>query len=279
MPFRLDRGRVILPVRVAGSEPLDLILDTGMSFDGVYLFHQEALSGLGGVELMEVRVPGAGSGEPSTAQMAESLALECGDMRFEGQRVIVSTSERTQDFPTGGIIGWTVLGHYVTRIDYDAEQVVLFDSGRYAPDSSWHRVDLVLKSNIPWIEAALAIGEGDPVSAQAYIDLAAEKAVDVLVGQGKKFTAPEGLEKSYLGTGLSGDIHGGAGKVALLRIGPFDLRDVSAAFPEAGVRSKQQGADIVLGGDALRRFNAVFDYAGGSLYLKPSRYFDGSVAK
>jgi len=44
--------------------------------------------------------------------------------------------------------------------------------------------------------------EGDAlVPAQAYIDLAADKAVEVLVGPGKKFSRPEGLEEKYLGTG------------------------------------------------------------------------------
>ncbi len=272
-PFRVQANRVLLPVRIGGSEPLDLILDTGFGFDGVYLFHREFLETLRGVDFMEVRVPGAGSGEASTARIADSVVVSCGEMTFEGQRVIVSTSETTQGFPTDGIIGWTVLGHYATRIDYGDEEITLFDSDPYVPDSSWARIDLVLKNNIPWIDAALAI-EGDSlVPAGTYIDLAAGDAVVILVGEGKKFSAPDGLEEKYLGTGLSGDIHGGVGRISRLRIGPFDLFDVTAAFAPAEVRSKQKGADAILGGDSLRRFDIVFDYAGGALYLRPSRYF------
>jgi len=273
LPFQVDRNRVILPVRVAGSEPLDLILDTGMGFDGVYLFHRGALEGLEGADLMEVRVPGAGSGEASTALMADSVTLSCGDMEFGGQRAIVSTSETTQGFPSDGIIGWTVLGHHVAELDYDRDTLSLYENGRWAPDSSWRRLDLTLKNNIPWIETALAIEGGEPVPAATYIDLAAGDAVVVLIGPGKKFSAPDDLEEKYLGTGLSGDVRGGIGKVSRLRIGPFDLFDVVAAFPPAEVRSKQQGADAILGGDAIRRFNVVFDYAAGGLYLEPSRFF------
>ena len=34
VPFKLDRNRVIVPTSVNGSEEMDLILDTGMRFDG-----------------------------------------------------------------------------------------------------------------------------------------------------------------------------------------------------------------------------------------------------
>lgn len=43
VPFNLDRNRVIIPTSINGSKPLNLILDTGMRFDGVYLFHKELM--------------------------------------------------------------------------------------------------------------------------------------------------------------------------------------------------------------------------------------------
>jgi hypothetical protein len=271
LPFRLDRNRVLLPVRIGGSEPLDLILDTGLGFDGVYLFHREFLETLGDIPFLEVQVPGAGSGAPSTARMADSVAVSSGTVTFGPQRVIVSTSERTQGFPTNGIIGWTLLGRFITMLDFDAGEILLFENDGYAPDSSWSRIDLVLKNNIPWIETAIAIDGDSLLPAQTYIDLAASDAVVILTGPGNKFAAPSGLEEKYLGTGLSGDVHGGIGRISRLRIGSFDLRDIDAAFAPAEVRSKQKGADAVLGCDAIRRFLVVFDYAGGALYLKPPR--------
>ncbi|MFH1679392.1 MAG: aspartyl protease family protein [Candidatus Eisenbacteria bacterium] len=272
-PFDLARNRVVLPVRIGGAEPLDVILDTGMGFDGVYLFHRELIERIGGEEFIEVRVPGAGSGEASTALMADSATISCGDVVFENQRVIVSTSGATQGFPTDGVIGWTLLGHHAVEIDYDEERVTLHEPGGWSPDSSWERLDLTLTKNIPWILAAVAVEDAEPVSSDVYIDLAAGEAIEILVRPEMKFPVPVGLEEKYVGTGLSGDIHGGIGRVARIRIGSFELRDVLAAFVPAEVRSKQEGADAVLGGDLLRRFNVVFDYAGGALFLKPSRHY------
>ena len=106
-----------------------------------------------------------------------------------------------------------------------------------------------------------------------YIDLASGEALELLVRDEAPFTLPEGLADTYLGTGLSGDIHGWVGHSTRLGIGSFQLRGVPTAFAPAAVRSKQEGADGVLGNDALRRFNAVFDYSQGLLLLKPNKHY------
>jgi hypothetical protein len=49
---------------------------------------------------------------------------------------------------------------------------------------------------------------------------------------------------------------------------------VDASIAEAGVRSKQQSADAILGCGSLRRFNSIFDYAGKKLYIKRNSHFD-----
>jgi hypothetical protein len=77
----------------------------------------------------------------------------------------------------------------------------------------------------------------------------------------------------YLGTGLSGDIYGKTGKSKAIRISTYELRDVSTSFAPEEVRSKQEGADGIIGNDLIRRFNVIFDYAKARLYLKPNSIY------
>ena len=107
-----------------------------------------------------------------------------------------------------------------------------------------------------------------------YIDLASGDALELLTGQNQKFSLPDNLEDQYLGTGLSGDIHGQVGRSGAVRISMFEVRDVSTSFAPAGVRSKQKGADGILGDDFIRRFNVIFDYSRKRMYLKPNKYYD-----
>jgi hypothetical protein len=106
--FKLERNRVILPLCAGNDDTLDMLLDTGMRFDGVYLFHKE-VEDLFGVEVLDlVRVGGAGSGEATYALMADSMTLTFGDVSFDNQLVVISQSQTTQGFPTDGVTGYTL---------------------------------------------------------------------------------------------------------------------------------------------------------------------------
>lgn len=273
IPFQVVRNRVVLPIGIGKSAPLDLTLDTGMTIDGIYLFHKEAEGQIGDVDFIDVRVPGAGSGEPSHAIMADSLTLHCGSAPFKNQMVIISTSDRTQSFPSQGVIGATLFQNFVVELDYDQKILKLYDPDTFAAPPSWERIDITLQKKIPFLDAAVSVDGEEVQPIRAYIDLAAEEALLLLLREGGRFSMPDGAEERYIGTGLSGDIHGGFGRVRTLRLGSFELCDVVTAFAPAEVRSKQKGADAILGNNLIRRFHAIFDYSRGALYLKPGGDF------
>lgn len=272
--FKVDRNRTILPVQIGESDTLNVILDSGMGFGGFYFFHKELKDQLGLNTLREVIVPGAGSGEGSKAWQADSTTVLIGDMEFENQMIIISRSEHTQTFPTDGVAGWTLLGPYAVEIDYNKMIMTLHDPEKLNLDNSWTSMDITLKNNIPFLDAAISIAGEEDVPIVCYIDFAAGEAIELLERDEMKFSMPDNLTKSYLGTGLSGDIYGSYGKISKLKIADFELTDVKAAFAKAEIRSKREGADGIIGNDALRRFNIIFDYKSLKLYLKPNSHFN-----
>ncbi len=273
VPFHLKRNVVIIPTSINGSAPLDLILDTGMGFDGVYLFNDKVMEAIDTSSVIQVRVPGAGSGEPSEALMIEDGSLAFGDITVDSQRVIISTSGFTQGFRSDGVIGWNLFGHYIVGIDYDTQTITLFGDDFEEPDSSWLAVSIVLKRNLPFLQGTVEVVEGERVDVTLYIDLASDKALELLTRPGQKYTLPDSLTSSYLGTGLSGDVHGYLGMTRRLWLGGHMLSDIPTAFAPAEVRSRQEGADGILGNDCIRRFNVIFDYPHSRLYVKPSKSF------
>ncbi len=273
VPFKLDRNRVIIPTIVNDSKPLNLILDTGMRFDGVYLFHKELVDEIDTSGAIEVQVGGAGAGEASTAIMIETGRVKFGEVEIDSQRVLISRSAHTQIFPTDGVIGWDFFGHYTVEIDYDQSIISLHDTLETPHDSTWRMIPITLKKDIPFIDCVLEVVDGEQVPVSLYIDLASGNALELLTGPNQKFTLPDSLTDNYLGTGLSGDIYGQKGRVKKLSIASFDLHNVLTAFAPAKVRSKQEGADGILGNDCIRRFNVIFDYTHSRLYLKPNSFF------
>jgi hypothetical protein len=271
IPFELQRNKIILPVTVGDSRVLKVILDTGMSFEGLLIYEDEGISLENGIEVL---VPGAGADEPSTALMAESALFHIGDVECTNQRIIVLKSETMKGFPSDGVTGYSLFGNYIVEVDYDRSLIVLHQEEKVNVDTSWHTLALTFKDNrIPWIEATINTTGEQEVPVSLYIDLASSEALELLVREHMAFELPDNLEDSYLGRGLSGDIYGQTGKITSLKLASFELTDVLTAFAPAEVRSKQEGADGILGNNALRRFNCIYDYENLKLYIKPNFFY------
>ncbi|MBN1426186.1 hypothetical protein JXA88_16670 [Candidatus Fermentibacteria bacterium] len=61
IPFRVERNRAILPLVVSKAETLNILLDTGMTWDGVYLFRKDAQRHFPGEALDSVRSEARGA--------------------------------------------------------------------------------------------------------------------------------------------------------------------------------------------------------------------------
>ena len=274
IPFRLIRNKVILPVRVNASRELQVILDTGMPYDGLLLYKRELRDSIGVGTFADARVGGAGAGAAASAVVADSVSFSVGDVTFDHQRVIVLQNDLFAGFPTDGVTGYSLFGHFAVEIDYDAELITLHEPGTRPPDDSWRRIPIAFRQNrIPWVEAVIDLEGNRRIPVSLYIDLASGEALELLIRDDMKFALPAGLEEYLLGRGLSGDVRGYRGRVVSLDLGPFSLRDVTTAFAPAAVRSRQPGADGVLSNNAVRRFNVIFDYQNEALYLKPNGHY------
>lgn len=274
IPFTLRGNKVILPVTVGDSRPLHIILDTGMAYDGLLIYNSALMDSLELPGAQRAQVGGAGSGPPQTALFADSLSLRIGDVEFRNQRVIVLEGDAMNSFPSDGVTGHTLLGRLAVEIDYGRMEIGLHPSGWSPSGGEWTVLPLTFKENrIPWVELAASMAGADSVTLACYIDLASNETVEFLVREDMPFSLPDGLEDADLGRGLSGDIHGQRGSVAWVRLGPHRLPGVRVAFAPANVRSKQAGADAVIGNGLLRRFDCVFDYDAGRLLIRPNVQF------
>jgi len=274
IPIKLERNKTIIPVSIGDIGPLKIVLDTGMPFEGLIIYNPDLKDSIKLKKEIQVRIPGVGRGEPSIALMDDSATFFVGDFKFKNQKVIVLQNDIFKDFPSDGIIGYSLLGYYVTEIDYDKNVMNLYEPTKTAPDSSWQRIPMYFKNNtIPWIDVSISVKGETPVKLSTYIDLAAGDAFMLLEKQEMKFSLPDGLTAVHLGRGFSGDIYGEKGKISKLFIGQFELNDVTTMVAPVEIRTKQIDADAVIGNDALRRFNLIFNYDKKMLYIKPNKYF------
>jgi hypothetical protein len=274
IPFEILRNKIILPVRVNQSKVLNIILDTGMPSQGLLLFDQSLAEELKLEGAENYLIRGAGTGKVSYAMNVDAVELSIGGIIFENQRVLILQNDTMSGFTTDGVLGNTLFGSHIVKIDYDKKVITLLDDLGFTQESGWEILDLTFnENNIPYVNASVSVNSDKVIDVSLYIDLASSEALELLVKPGMKFTLPEDLKEIYLGTGLSGHIYGKFGRVDSLQLGSFVLRNVPTAFPESKVRSRQREGDGILCDNALRRFHIIFDYKGKKLYIKPNSYF------
>ena len=275
IPLKDIRNKSHVTVKVGNVVIPDILLDTGFAFDGLMIYNPDYKDSLDLTDAMEVKIGGAGSGEASIALMVDSVVFSLDDITMRNQRLLVLQGDLYKGFPSNGIIGYSIFGHYITEFNYDNNMMTLHDSYKFEIEDSWTLIPIYFKNNkIPWIDVAVVIEDEEPISISTYIDYAAGDAIVLLEKPDMKFQVPENLAEIHLGRGLSGDIYGKTGSISKLVIGPYELKNVRASFAPAKVRSKQDNADGVLGIGSLRRFNLIFDYSNKRLYLKPNTHFD-----
>jgi len=274
IPIELARNKTIIPVTIGASSPLRLILDSGMHYDGILIFDREKVDLNSFKHLVEVQLRGAGQGGATRALSDDAATFSIGPLRFEKQRVTILATEIYKGFPTDGVIGYSLLGHYAVEIDYDRSRMLLYEPTAFSPVAGWESIDLYFKDNrIPWTDIRVVTTKEEPAVVAAYIDFASGEAVELLERETNAFTLPATRVERLAGRGLSGDIHGKDGRLANVCIGSFVLKDVAVLVVPATVRSRQNGADAIIGSNTLRRFNLIFDYAHHKLHLRPNRYF------
>lgn len=265
-------------VRIGNVTIPDILLDTGFDYDGIIIYNTAYRDSLDLTGAFQVSLGGAGNKNSQNALMIDSTSFYIGENKLTNQRIIILLGDIYKGFPSNGIIGYSIFGHYAVEIDFDKGVLILHDFDTFEPDSVYTRIPIYFKdNNIPWIDAAVVIDNENPVNISAYIDFADRDPMVLLERQSMKFQLPKSSEKKIIGTGLSGDVYGSTGKISKLIIGSYQLKEVKVSIAPAEVRSKQKDADAVIGCGALNRFNLIFDYRNKYLYLKPNKSFSKPV--
>jgi membrane-associated protease RseP (regulator of RpoE activity) len=90
------------------------------------------------------------------------------------------------------------------------------------------------------------------------------------------FNIPSGVNKSFLGSGLSGDVYGYLSRFDMISIDRFELEDVLVSIPDSTSIEYAIGSDKrngSLGAEVLRRFNVIIDYPNELITLSKNNKY------
>ena len=274
IPFELFRGDIRMRVTINGRN-CHFLVDNGNLWDELLFFGNPKIDSLG-LDITGVTVLGDTAAEnPILADVAEDITIAFGDLVFSGQTGIITRYIPGLPNPwegTDGQISAAFFKNFVVAVNFDQSRLTLTkpDRFRYRGKGravTMHQGPLDSRTISAWVTAA----DDSPVDLELLVDLGGIYPLYLSLGSDDRLSLPEDAEEAVLGVGFGAE-KGYLGRVSRLTIGDYTLENVPAAFKLAGEGASVFG-DTMIGMPLLQRFNLVFDYFHGRLYLEPNRSF------
>jgi len=282
IPFELEREKILIPVRVNGSDPIAFVLDTGAP---ISVFMDSEWAGTLDLNIVgEAMVGGVGEGEALTVPIAGDVRFELGGIKITGAMMAIGVGEgKLPDVGWVGVIGQPVFANTVVDFDFANRVLRLHRPETFAYKGNGSEIPLTIANgSFPYIETKVSIDGKVTVPATLVIDTGAGMALSLSVENHDDLDMPERTVNGVLGWGANGVVRGRAGRIASLQVGDYVFRDVVTRFPDpSGMHMMEKGGHSgaiarhgMLGVEVLKRFRTIFDYTSSRLILEPNAEYE-----
>lgn len=279
--FQLINNLIVIPLEINGAQ-LNFILDSGVSKP--ILFNLSFQDSVELKNVSEISINGLGAGEPIKALNSEGNSFRIKKISNPDQQLFVVLDKDinfspTLGIPVHGIIGFDLFRDFIVEVNYSRKMIRFHDPARYREkvNSKTQVLPISIEDRKAYVEGHVSFDNREDVPVKLLMDTGSSDAVWLFQDLEKGIDLPQKHYTDYLGKGLNGSIFGKRTKVRKVRLGDFELNNAKAAFPDMFSFSsiKDHGdRNGTLGGEILRRFNIVFNYRDGLIYVKKNSYFN-----
>jgi hypothetical protein len=277
-PFEVKNNLIVIPVILNDYIPLKFILDTGVKTS---ILTEKGFTDLMNVEYSrKISLAGVNITKVVEAYVASNIKFSFPGASAKNQLLLVLEEDylrlrNTLGAEVHGLMGHDMFSRFVVEIDYVNQMITLHEPKSFkAPKRGYSRIDLEIIDSKPYIYTYVRQNNSQKIQAKLLVDTGASLSVMLERNTNPEFMIPEKSLVSNLGRGLTGDLYGHIGRINTLEILDFTFSDVIASFPvemeypEDMNRGDRNG---ILGADVLNRFNLIFNYSKGELYLKKNK--------
>lgn len=263
LPFKYERGHIMVSARLNDGEMISLMVDTGY---GMNMLHPDLAEKLGLRRRGKVTIVGIGGEED--ADMYEGVVLDFGGLRYTPRRVAALPSDRERSRRRDGVLGSGFFRRFVVQIDSSAKTVALHEPATFNYQGKGEVLPLTFRRDTPIVEGSIALTNGQVVSAKFELDTGCDGGLCL----GSDFVAAHKLNDTEgARRGRRSGIGGGRGTVSgtvpELRLGRLKVVKPSASFFVEGSPA-DAGLAGHIGWDVLQRFGVIIDYERKRLILE-----------
>jgi hypothetical protein len=266
-------GLVLVSVSVAGSPPLDFVVDSGATSSSVT---DPLLAWALGLEVKQTGIArGVGSGATRVTVAKDA------DIRIDGVEVL-RTPLVVHDIGTRlaatagreihGFLGSGLFERFVVEINPVGHRLLLHNPETFDYRGSGIQVPLEVVDRRPVVRGAVVVKEGGrKVPVRLVVDTGSGRFL-ALITKSRRHLKPPADRRMGASVGVVGDSTVVIASIQRLQLGLIVARDVETAWMEAfGLPALRNIENLngILGNQLLSRFRAFYDYRGGRLILEP----------
>lgn len=278
IPFKLINNLVFIPIKVNGVE-LNLLLDSGV--EETILFSMEDKQEVTFNNVQKIKLKGLGSEEEIEGLKSTNNTLETHGLKSINHLVYIILDQNFNlsshiGIPVNGIIGYKFFKNNIVEINYQRKKIIIHSNNeetRRKLEKKFKVLPITIEKSKPYIYTT-AIVDSIKVPAKLLIDIGNSDAFWIF--ENSKIKLPKKNFPDFLGKGFSGDIEGHRAKIDNFLIEDFNFKKPIVSFPDSSsIKNVKMVPDRIgsIGGEVLKRFTVVIDYADKKLYLKKNSKF------
>ena len=278
LPIEIVNNLIIVPVVINGQLPLKFILDTGVR---TTILTEKAFSDILNLQYSRhFQVAGPGGEKLVEAYITNDVTLDMPGIHGQGHAMLVLEKDYLElrnylGTDVQGILGYEVFSRFVVTIDYEGRQLTITAPEHFKPKKKYQELSIRIEDTKPYVEAPVTLQTGTTLNAKLLVDTGASHGLILDPLSDERIVVPEKHIVSLIGRGLAGTINGKIGRIRSLDLGRYRLEDVVVNFPDPddygypdSIKSDGIFRNGAIGGELLRRFNTIFNFPAGKMYLK-----------
>ena len=178
--------------------------------------------------------------------------------------------------PVNGIIGYKFFKNNLVEVNYQKRKVYVHSNTEEIKkklDKKFKSIPITIERSKPYLYTT-AVVDSVKIPAKLLIDIGNSDAFWIF--DNNRIKLPKKNFPDFLGKGFSGDIEGHRAKIDQFSIDEFDFKKPIVSFPDSSsIKNVRMVPDRIgsIGGEVLKRFTLVLDYADKKLYLKKNSKF------
>jgi predicted aspartyl protease len=273
IPFERFGDHIFFKMSVDDSEPLDVIFDTGA---GITVIDQDIADKL---ELVQHRIVlNEGS---VTGSIIKHNKLEIHDYSDDGEPEhvmdknvkVYATDLDHLEISLGrnidGIVGYDLLKHHSVRVNYNQNQMEIYEPGLVQRNGD--RIEFKLVNMIPVVEGSVVLNNNEAHDGSFFIMTGAGTTLDFNTPYAEEWDVihKTGKHYSYVSKSISDEetVHY-EGHVLSLSFGKQKINDlpIGISTSNKGIQGHKSVSGII-GNQILAQYNTTYDYENNVMYM------------